>query len=576
MKQVIFASAIIAATTFASCSDMLAPESDMVIYEEDHTISSANDTLFSVMGVVHLMQQVADRTNLLGEVRADLVSVTPAATTDLQALAQNLTTTSNSYNRPEDYYAIVNNCNYFIQNADTTYTKNGQKVFERELAVMHTFRAWAYLQLATIYGNVPFYTHFLGTQAAALDVMRQPRQDLNSICNWLIDDLKPYISTYELDYGAIQTFQSAKFFIPVRVMLAELCLWAGRYTEAAQYYHDYLTDLNNAHSTSTNSVHWNKEENPPTYIANGYSTQISNIDNNEVICFIPMESNVFDGTISTLHDLYCSTEDNDFYYQLTWSEANVRLSASQSYYYEYEDISTHKRDTVYLSPDSAAAIDPANYRMLQGDLRLHAVTNQHSVAHGTKYNDTYQTINKIAYNTIILYRLSTIYLHFAEALNRAGFPSAAFAVLKYGLSNETLVRNNVHVIAPYEREKAGTLVSFREADFDRTNTLGIHSHGSGDADVNPEYILPMPADTTATPEQIIAYQQPLVEDLIIDELALETCFEGQRFFDLLRVALRRSDPAYLADRIARRSGSTDETLRARLMDQQNWYLPMEQ
>ncbi len=574
MKHYIFASAIIAATTLASCEDMLAPESDMVIYEEDHTISSVNDTLFSVMGVVHLMQQVADRTNLLGEVRADLVSVTPAATTDLQALAQNLTSTSNIYNRPEDYYAIVNNCNYFIQNADTAYSKNGQKVFERELAVMHTFRAWAYLQLVTIYGNIPFYTHFLGTQAAANDVMNQPRQDLQSVCNWLIDDLKPYIGTYELDYGAISFFQSAKFFIPVRVMLGELCLWAGRYDEAAQYYHDYLANLDDPKPTSINRAYWSTSQNPPVALINGYSHSINNIDLDEVICYIPMETNVFDGTVSTLNDLYCSTEDNDYYYQLTWSEANVRLSAAQSYYFEYEDALSHKRDTVYLSPDSALAI-LGNDRKLQGDLRLFAVTSERSVAAGNKYNDTYQTINKFSANeAVILYRISTIYLHFAEALNRAGFPSAAFAVLKYGLSNETLVRNDVHVIAPYEREKAGTLLSFREADFYPENTVGIHSHGSGDAPVNPEYILPMPSDTTATPEQIIAYQQPLVEDLIIDELALETCFEGQRFFDLLRVALRRSDPAYLADRIARRNGSSDDALRARLMEQQNWYLPM--
>ena len=41
----------------------------------------------------------------------------------------------------------------------------------------------------------------------------------------------------------------------------------------------------------------------------------------------------------------------------------------------------------------------------------------------------------------------------------------------------------------------------------------------------------------------------------------------------MRVALRRSDPAYLADPISRRSGQQDETLRSMLMDTKNWYLP---
>ena len=62
--------------------------------------------------------------------------------------------------------------------------------------------------------------------------------------------------------------------------------------------------------------------------------------------------------------------------------------------------------------------------------------------------------------------------------------------------------------------------------------------------------------------------------MIIDEMALEGSFEGNRFYDLMRVALRRSDPAYLADPIARRSGSVDNTLRTLLMDANNWYLPL--
>ena len=77
----------------------------------------------------------------------------------------------------------------------------------------------------------------------------------------------------------------------------------------------------------------------------------------------------------------------------------------------------------------------------------------------------------------------------------------------------------------------------------------------------------MPSD----PEQAIIW----TEDLIIDELAYETGFEGQRWFDLMRVAKRRDDPSYLADKIAQKyPEESREKIRTRLMDKTYWYIPV--
>ena len=78
----------------------------------------------------------------------------------------------------------------------------------------------------------------------------------------------------------------------------------------------------------------------------------------------------------------------------------------------------------------------------------------------------------------------------------------------------------------------------------------------------------------ATRQDTIDYQIPRVEDMIITEMALELAFEGQRLHDLMRVAMRRGDNAYLADPISRRDGEVDAALRAKLMNEQNWYLPL--
>jgi hypothetical protein len=75
-------------------------------------------------------------------------------------------------------------------------------------------------------------------------------------------------------------------------------------------------------------------------------------------------------------------------------------------------------------------------------------------------------------------------------------------------------------------------------------------------------------------QDTVNYQMPLVEDMIINEMALEGAFEGYRFYDLMRVALRRGDNAYLADPISLRNGTVDAELREKLMNKENWYLPL--
>lgn len=551
-----------AAALLTGCSDMLDTDSELVEYEKNNTLNHPTDSVYSVMGIVNTMQTIADRVVLLGEVRADLVTTTDAASSDLKRLANLDFSQANKYNQVSDYYAVINNCNYFLTHVDTLMERRGRRLFVKEYAAVKAFRAWTYLELAKIYGEVPFVTKPLMTEREAAAAAAGPRKGIKEICDLLIDDLTPVAYTEMLNYGVIDNRNSSEFFIPVRALLGDLCLWAGRYSEAAHWYSDYLSDKKDPiRMEPDNRAMWSS---PTEFTRPSNSYSVLSI---ERISMIPMEERIFDGIISDLENIYSSTSENKLYFQLRPSTGMRRLSADQIYCMEYKN--TISTDTIY-APRTGFSDD-----LYIGDLRLNSnftLSSDGSNNDYSEYNTERQYIYKF-YGTmrqITTYRSPMIYLRFAEALNRAGYPQSAMLILKYGLCNE----NAKMYVDSIEYDAAKQYIAFDETEFKREDVIGVHSRGSGDAQCNIFYALPQPEQKLSNRRDTIDYQMPLVEDMIINEMALEGAFEGYRYYDLMRVAMRRGEPAYLADPISRRTGTVDDALRTKLMDPKNWYLPL--
>ena len=563
------------AVGLTSCEDFFNQESEYVIYEGDNALDNAADTIYSVIGVLNKLQAIADRTILLGEVRGDLVDVTDFTHADLRKVASFDIDADNKYNNPRDYYAIINNCNYFIANADTALRNNrNEAIFLREYVAIKGFRAWTYLQLALNYGSVPFVDKPILTKEES--EKDYPRYDIKQICNYFINDLMPLADEKLPAYGTIRGLDSRLFYFPIYVLLGELNLWAENYDQAALNYYKYISTrngMNSAYPIGIDRIQWSDSEwESITISGEAGSVDESYAAQAELITLIPGDSIPSEGYYSELRDLFNSSADNEYNFSLTPSVALQNLSSAQPYCH-VEINAQGLRDTLYTPKN--ATWESSNVDM-SGDLRLYyawELDDEYKNKNGDRID--YQDILKYSTRNVHIYRRTMLYLRMAEALNRAGYPVLAYKFLASGVNNKVI---EDEVMSCYQT--AADTAFLRQFDFptdrygilapgatasETANTIGIHSRGSGWGSASVYY--QMPDTSLAISDQIAA-----VEDMIVNEGALEFAFEGTRFYDLMRVALRRGDTNYLADRVAMRTGVKDEALRVKLQDKNNWYL----
>lgn len=617
MKKIIIAiAAVLGLFSATSCSDMLNVEDTSQVFDPD--LDQKSDSVFYTLGIMQAMQQLADMYVLQGEMRGDNVELTSYASNNLRQLANFSATTANKYDSAYVYYRVINNCNYYIAHRDTTLMTGSTNVVMNEYAAVKAFRAWAYLQLARNYGKVPFFTEPL-TTISQINNSKFPELSLKEIVAQLAPDLKQYSGysvpndgTGTIDAGSTNFGDNKKVirafcFIPVDVILGEMYLEVGDYANAAKYYTTYLLDT--PHPGSTNGMYAinmvsQPQRDPDKTFPNDYTTAgLSNTSwsglfsdaTRDIVSYIPMAVNQQRGTTTQLPSVFgfdyysTSSSRNNLPYT---SEAQLKPST------QLETLSDTAKFYYYQERTGALQGQYVNAASL-GDTRLNSIL--HDKVSG---DSTVQCITKYNSGNIILYRLSTIYLHLAEALNRLGYPDAAFAILKDGI-NENLTDSTYTYVSKETKALLTTTYPFLSNAYvvnfpahtnrgSNTSNYGIHAHGAGiTADDNfpnrPGSYAYYNYETELSNK--LAYLRGIygseigttkadsinaMEDLLCDEYQLEFAFEGTRWYDLMRLARHKNEAAtygsdfgsrWLARKLSYKNPSVD------LTDENNWYLP---
>ena len=584
-----------------SCDDFFSQESTDVLYADQEHLNSVVDTTYSVAGILTKLQVLADRTVLLGELRGDLVDLTNEAASDLRDVANFNIGDDNVYNAPSDYYAVINNCNYFIAHVDTALKSRNEPVFMAEYAAVKSIRAWTYLQLVLNYGRVPFVTEALLNREDAENAETGNTATLEDVCTYFINDLADLPERYNTEYpmgglGIAGVTERSQLFFPLSLMRAELYLWRASatgsvsdYRQSAQHYYKFISEYrgrNIAYPTGTDTRSWPAGTTSfNSFSARGSLFPISTSFRDELITLIACNSSAVNGTYSQLRNLYVSRNENNNKVSIIPSQRMFDISEAQEYCLPDRNGKTFTYVTKGLSD------------YMSGDLRLSNVYSKgYSYDKYTEERIETQSIRKFNSANVYIYRRMMVYLHMAEAFNGAGFPRMAYLILSEGLSNKK-IRSDV---LPYyndadDKTDSIFLAQFNFADTrylvttindivgtgttSSPNQIGIHSRGCGWTPENAYYQFPDSVMVDSVNYAVpVARQQEYVDSLLLNEEALELAFEGTRYYDLMRFAMRQPNPgSFMAKHIYARRGekeaaATQADIKANFSNRSDWYL----
>lgn len=457
-----------------SCEDMLTP--DMNRYSENF---SGKDTVYFYLGILRNVQDMVEQNQLLGDLRSDLVTTTSYSSDSVSHIISFDKTDedgSNELLNRAAYYKVINQCNFYLAKVDTSVVKNNIYYMKREYAQVVDIRAWAYLQLVQTYGEVPFITQPVDNANTGWE-KSAPKVNADNLLDVLKSDLeKAKVIEHTMGYPQYGEFQSGNDNFKIQskylrfysdIILGDLYLLrsSGRsdYVEAAKNYYYFLKEKAKSgiglasgrasinRGTNPNGSYW-YSPNADSWISNGLAATTLT---NENITLIPSAANsTFGRVLTRTAQIYGfdSHSTNSTNTAIGSETSTTSGSVSLSVNYKSRQVAPSESYLQLCQAQNYSSSTITNSEAI--NIEYYEGAGDARVAGSAPFFQTkegkYRYITKDAIATNVgrgdmasgsvefkhyksLYRMRQIFLRYAEAINRAGYPRMAFAVLRNGL-----------------------------------------------------------------------------------------------------------------------------------------------
>jgi hypothetical protein len=599
----------------SSCERFFEPPQELNI-TEDLLYTDWYEYRSVEMGLYGLQQKLVEQLIILGELRGDLLTITGNADADLVEIYNFNISRDNKYASPVNIFKLISASNNFIKILKREHPEvldKGSPVsnYDRLYGEALCMRAWAYFTAARIYGKVPYIPESLTTIDEIMEFIETPGVYIDSVYiefsrgGYYNDttynkpdtlEKKLYDLTLVIDYFTNQLESEVK---AVGVNHAyenndntwEVTIW-NNYAMHALLGLMYLTDGNLLMAERHfNIIMYNNTANRRYHLDNAFA----NYNWTNIFPEIDPREHIF--TLWFKKANYQQNLLQSFFEP--FSPHNYMLKPSGAAIFKWETVWRYQVfDYDPFNPQLTKMIEPgvpsdfyrgygASYlyidhsgRWLTGDeflemLYLKAKGDYRGVGNLMEGMDTIVLKYSIGKNTydqdanFPIYRAANIHLYMAEIytwwvhlVEKNPIPRTE-SDIALGIVNDG--SNYSPLLSRPELGVRGRVGFTRDAD---------------KININDEQFIHDPftneiigyRDLSREPNSLLA-KQLLLQEKIMDERARELAFEGERFYDLMRVAKRLNNPAFLAKAVsAKYPAGQRETIYEYLLDENNWYI----